>query len=308
MTQWTRSFAIVLAAACLAAPACGQAPASAQTSDAGDVAARLGDRTVTVGDLDKKWLEIDEASYMRSIQERFDIRNRVLDLMIGDYLIEQQAKARGMTSDQLLAEETTKRVHEVTDAELEMAYSQMRGQLNGASLDQVRPAIRSYLDRQQKAQARDALVEELRDKATGIDVRLDPPRYTITTPPDEPVRGPANAPIEIVEFSDFQCPFCGRAVPTIDKLLATYGDRIKLVYRDFPLTSLHPHAYDAAEAGECARQQGKFWEYHDRLFANQRALASADLVRHAADLDLDVPAFSACLKDGRAKPRVEADV
>jgi protein-disulfide isomerase len=229
-------------------------------------------------------------------------------VMIGEYLIDQEAKRRGVTSEQLLAQELPGRTPPVSDTDLETAYAQMKSQMNGATLDQVRPALKSYLERQRRSEAHDQLVEELKAKATGIDVLLDPPRYTVATTADDPVRGPADAPVEIIEFSDFQCPFCGRVKPTLDRLRKQYEGRIKIVFRNFPLTSIHPQAYSAAEAAECARRQGKFWEYHDALFANQRALTPDDLKKHAADLGLDTAAFAACLDGGQAKARVDADL
>jgi len=313
MMSWTRAFSVVaFVACCLAGPACAQPPATARAESgqppAGQVAVRLGTHTITVDDIDRKWLELDAGSYMRSTQERFDIRSRVIEVMVGDYLVEEEAKRRGLTSQELLAEELGKRTQAVSDGDLETAYEQMKGQMNGATLDQVRPALKSYLERQRRSEARDRLVEELRAKATDIEVLLDPPRYTVNTTADDPVRGPANAPVEIIEFSDFQCPFCGRVKPTLDRLRKQYAGRIKIVFRNFPLTSIHPQAYQAAEAAECARLQGKFWEYHDVLFANQRALMPDDLKKHAADLGLDAGAFAACLDSGRAKARIDADL
>ncbi len=311
MTQWLRSLILAVVLAALAAgPACArtQSAAAPPPASPSDVAARLGDRTITVADVDKKWHELDAASYMRSTQEQYDLRSRVLDLMIGDYLIEQEAKKRGVTADELLAAELPKRVAEVTEADLQAAYMQMRSQMSGASLDAVRPALKAFLERQRKTDAREALVAELRAKASDVDVSLDPPRYVVPASAEQPVRGPADAPVEIVEFSDFQCPFCGRARPTIDQIRKTFGDKVKIVFRDFPLTSIHPQAYQAAEAGECARQQGKFWEFHDALFANQRALSEDDLKRHAAELGLDTAKFAACLDGGQAKAHVDADV
>ncbi len=311
MTQWLRTLSLGVVMAGLAVgPACARAqsaPTPAPQS-ASDVAARLGDRTITVADLDAKWRELDAASYMRATQEEYDLRSRVLDVMIGEYLVEREAKKRGMTSDQLLAAELPKRVAEVTEADLQAAYMQMRGQMNGASLDQVRPALKAYLERQRQSGAHAAFVAELRAKASGIDVTLDPPRYTVPPSAEQPVRGPADAPVEIVEFSDFQCPFCGRAEPTLKEVRKNFGDKVRIVFRDFPLSSIHPRAYQAAEAGECARQQGKFWEYHDALFANQRALSEDDLKRHAAEIGLDAAKFGACLDGGQAKPHVDADV
>ena len=121
-------------------------------------------------------------------------------------------------------------------------------------------------------------LESLKAK-TPVRINLDPPRQRIANS-DSPARGPANAPIEMIEFSDFQCPFCLRADPTVRQVMATYGDRIRLVYRHYPLPN-HPNARPAAEASACAGEQGKFWAYHDRLFTNQSKLENTDLKEHA---------------------------
>ncbi len=113
-----------------------------------------------------------------------------------------------------------------------------------------------------------------------------------------PVRGSPNAPVTIVEFSDFECPFCQRAEPTVRQIMNDYNGKVKLVYMQFPL-SFHPNAQKAAEASECAGDQGKFWEYNDRLF-DTKQLDVASLKQHAAGLGLDTAKFNACL-DGGAK-------
>jgi protein-disulfide isomerase len=124
---------------------------------------------------------------------------------------------------------------------------------------------------------------------------------------DDAVRGPANAPVEIIEFSDYQCPYCERAYPTVQQILRTYGDKVKFIYRDFPLSSLHPYAQKAAEAAECAGEQGKYWEMHDKLFENQGALDVPSLKQYAADLGLDTAAFNSCLDNGDMASEVQND-
>jgi protein-disulfide isomerase len=124
----------------------------------------------------------------------------------------------------------------------------------------------------------------------------EPPRVEVATD-DAPTRGPRDAPVTIVEFSDFECPFCGRAAATVQQLLAHYGSKLRYVAFDFPLP-IHPLAEKAAEAAACARAQGKYWEMHDRLFADQSKLSVADLKRTAASLGLDAQRFDACLDSG----------
>jgi len=297
-----------LAGLLLATPACAQSPATVKTAAASDPAATIGGRTITIEEIDRKWQELDAASYMKTTQEMFDIRRRVIDVMVGDHVLGDAAKARGLTTEALLAEELPKRVGEITEADLQTTYDQMRSQMGGRTLDEVRVALAQFLMQQRQTEARQALVTELRAKATGIEVLLEPPRYTIVSADHEPVRGPASAPVEIVEFSDFQCPYCSRVNPTLDRLRQTFGDDIKIVFRDFPLTSIHPQAFKAAEAGQCAREQGKFWEYHDRMFANQQALQPEFLKKYAADAGLAAAAFNTCLDSARHAERVKSQI
>ena len=123
---------------------------------------------------------------------------------------------------------------------------------------------------------------------------------------DDPSMGPIDAPVTIVEFSDFQCPFCARVQPTVKQIVEEYGDQVRIIYRDFPL-GFHQDAQKAAEAAECADDQGMFWEYHDLLFANQGALGVESLKQHATDLGLDRTEFDSCLDSGRYENEVKED-
>ncbi len=125
----------------------------------------------------------------------------------------------------------------------------------------------------------------------------------------DPSFGPPNAKVTIVEFSDFQCPYCKMFKDnTLAQLKQAYGDRVRFVFRDFPLDSIHPYARQAAEAAQCAHEQGKFWEYHDVLFANQQALTIPDLKRYAQQLGLDTRRFNDCVDSHKYQASVEADV
>jgi protein-disulfide isomerase len=123
---------------------------------------------------------------------------------------------------------------------------------------------------------------------------------------DSPVRGPAEAEVTIVEYSDFQCPFCARVVPTLNQLREAYGDRVNLVYKHLPLR-IHPEAPGAAAAAEAAGMQGKFWEMHDKIFAGQRELADAKYVEWARELGLDLERFDADRRSEAVRARIAKD-
>jgi protein-disulfide isomerase len=134
-------------------------------------------------------------------------------------------------------------------------------------------------------------------------VLLDPPRQNVDVEATDPVKGPMSAPITIVEYSDYQCPFCARVNPTLDRIIQTYGDKVRIVFKDFPLPN-HAEAPKASEAAHCAGEQGKYWELHDRLFANQQALHIPQIKQYAAALELDMNAFNQCLDSGKHASRV----
>ncbi len=128
-----------------------------------------------------------------------------------------------------------------------------------------------------------------------------------TVTKDDHIRGNVNAKVTMIEYSDFQCPFCSKVAPTLKQVLDQYKDQVRLVYRHFPLTSIHPYAQKAAEASECASEQGKFWEYHDILFANQSALTVDNLKKYAADLKLNTGNFNSCLDSGKYTAKVSKE-
>ncbi len=148
-------------------------------------------------------------------------------------------------------------------------------------------------------------------RGIGTSLAFIPPRRYEVSLDDDPVKGSPDAPVTIVEFSEFQCPYCGYYVrevfPKIDEAYIKTG-KVKYVFRDFPLLSIHPNAQKAAEAAGCAGQQGKFWEYHDVLFAHQDALDVPSLKQYAADLGLDTAQFDACLDSGAMADEVAKDL
>ena len=148
----------------------------------------------------------------------------------------------------------------------------------------------------------------IRDLQKQANLKLDLPQPRVEVAAEGPSRGPKDAKVTIVEFSDFECPYCGAAHDTVEKVMNDYAGKVRLVYRQFPL-SFHPHAAKAAEASLCALDQGegKFWEFHDVLFKNQKKLAPDDLKAHASSVGLDGQKFGTCLDSGAKKKAVDAD-
>jgi protein-disulfide isomerase len=203
--------AAAVCAACADAPsAAGQAPAppsatSGQTSSPpGEVVAEVGGRRITLAEVDQKWQEFDAGEKARVAQMLYQNRRNMLDQLIGDVLIETAAKSAGVTSEAYLAQESTKRAAPVTEADIKQFFDQNQDRAQGRTLDQLRPAIKEFLDAQRKLQTRAQIVDDLKKKAGGVRVMLDPPRQTVEVAATDAVRGEATAPITIVEFSDYQ--------------------------------------------------------------------------------------------------------
>jgi protein-disulfide isomerase len=281
-----------------------QTPPSPQSTD---VVARVDGKAITAADVDAKWRELDAAGFVRFSQEQFEARRRALDVMINEALLGRAAKAKGLTLDVFVQQETAKRSRPVTDAEIEQTYRSMQSRFPNSTLDQLREPIRAYLAQQQRDTVVRALVDEERKAGATVEIVLDPPRQKIATESTDPVLGPTSAEVEIVEFSDFQCPFCLSVTPTLRQIRTTFGDKVKLVYRDLPL-SIHANAFQAAEAAQCAHQQGKFWPYHDKLFANQKALDTTHLKQYATEVGVEMNAFNACLDQRKTKTLIEQDM
>jgi protein-disulfide isomerase len=207
--------------------------------------------------------------------------------------------------EQLLEREADGKVARPTDAEIEAVYTAQKARIS-RPLEEVKPQIAEMLLQSRVEQARTAYFKTLRDRSD-IAIHLRAPRIEVSHDPAR-VLGDPNAPITIVEFSDFQCPFCQRAHPVVKQLLAKYPTQIKLAYRDFPLRQIHPQADAAAVASRCAGEQGKFWQFHDRLFETNQQLNGPVFLDHAAQLELDTAKFVNCLSDTRFEALIEQDL
>ena len=236
--------------------------------------------------------------------QRYEALSEGLDEMISEQLLEKEAKARNVTTEQLVATEVIAKVPQPTDAEIQKVYDENKAQLQGQTLEQVKPRIVEFLKQQKGAERQEAFITELKGKYKTT-VALKPPKVDVATA-GRPARGPEAAPVTIIEFSDYECPFCKRAEPTVKKVLDTYGDKVRLVYRNYPL-EFHATARPAAEASACAAAQGKFWEYHDKLFASSD-LTDAKLKSLAGELGLDQAKFDECFDKKQFKADIDKDM
>ena len=258
-----------------------------------ETVAEVAGQPITAAELDER-----AAGGLVSLrQKEYNTRRQTLDRMISERLLGQEARARGVSVEELLRREVEQKVPRPTDAEVAAFYQEVAHRVGGRTLEEVRPDLTAALQQRAADARRRAFERELRDRAK-VRVLLPVPRMDVPVPANAPRLGPAEAPITIVEYLDYQCPYCQRAQATVDALLARYPDKLRFVYRDFPIEG-HPGAMPAAKASRCAGDQGKFWELHRALLARPSDFSPAELRARAAQVGLDVGAFEGCLASNR---------
>jgi protein-disulfide isomerase len=227
-----------------------------------------------------------------------------LDTLITQRILEVEAKKKGLTTDKLLEQEVDAKVAEPTDVELNAIYAVQKEQIN-RPFEEVKTQLQQSLKKAKIQQARQEYSAHLREQSK-IAVLLGPPRVQVGFDPAR-VRGNPKAKVMIVEFSDFQCPYCGQVEATLKNVLAKHEGTVALAFRDMPITQIHPFAQGAAEASRCAGEQGKFWEYHDLLFGEQGSLDPNGLIAKAEKLQLDAKQFDSCISSEKFKAQVQQD-
>jgi protein-disulfide isomerase len=307
---------LVLFAAAIPVATCGGArpgdtPASSSQKEARE------DRTVaTVNGEIIKESELERAvraelkrSGAEYEQQPVEIKKNVLEILIVEKLIEAAAKKEGLTSEQYMLREVKARSKPPSEEMIREIYEKSAEQYGESMPDyeQVREGIRQALVEQLQQEAGLALIASLREKAEVTVSLSPPPPPAVQVPTDGPSRGEPDAPVTIVEFSDYQCPFCGRAQATVERIMETYPGKIRLVFRDYPL-SYHRFATKAAEAAHCAGDQGRYWEMHALLYENSYALREMDLKAYAEELGLDTDRFDSCLDSSEKAPVVQASL
>ena len=244
---------------------------------------------------------------LRSLRDQeYQIKRKALDNLISQKILETEAKKKGLTTDKLLEQEVDAKVPEATEVELKAVYVVQRDQLGGRSFQDAKIQLQQSLKNARIQQGRQEYMTHLRDQAK-VAVMLSPPRVQVAGDPAR-VRGNPKAKVMIVEFSDFQCPYCRQAEATVKSVLAKHEGVVAVSYRDMPLPSLHPMAFGAAEAGRCAGEQGKFWELHDAMFADQAGLDHNGLLEKAKKLNLDEKQFETCLSGEKYKTQIQQDI
>lgn len=271
------------------------------------LAADLPEVVATVQDQSISAEELSASMRGRLLQmdmERYEAMKAQLDTLVAERLMALEAAARGISVKEFERVEVFARMEPVTPEQVRAFYDNNRERLS-RSFEELEGRIMAHLQQQAESRRRAALARELRARYP-VRIALAPPRADVGAD-DDPFMGPPDAPVTLIEFSDFQCPYCRRVQSVLKRLMTAYHGQLKLVFRDFPLRQIHPEAQKAAEAAQCANDQGQFWQYHDRLFATTE-LGVEDLKQYAVELGLDAEHFNTCLDSDKYRQEVQGDI
>jgi protein-disulfide isomerase len=278
-----------------------QTPGKPPASQApGGVVAEVDGAPITFEEMEKRAAK--DLYQLR--QEEYDTRRQAIEAIVFERLLQKEAKRRGLTVAELTRAEVNDKLKPVTPDEVAATYERAKPRLGGRSLEQVRPDIEAALRQQREAQRRSELRSELL-AAAKVQVKLEAPRVPIEIPPNTPVVGPADAPITVIEYSDYQCPYCHKAQESVDQVMAKYAGKVRFVHQEYPL-SFHPRAFAASLAARCADEQGKFWDFHRNLMLSPGSFEDDDLQKRATALGLDAGKLQACVASGKYDPVVKA--
>jgi protein-disulfide isomerase len=262
--------------------------------------AKYGDKTITLKEVD----ETISAQLKQMDKQKLELRQRGAEQMAVQAMVKAEAAKAGQNEEQWLKANIDGKIPPPSEEEIQKVFSENQARMPpGATIETMREQIIGFLQQDAKRDVAMKLFDELKTK-NNYTLLLEEPRIVVEA--KGPSRGPDNAKVTIVEFSDFECPFCSKAEDSVTQVMEQYAGKVRLVFRHFPL-SFHPHAAKAAEAAMCAEEQGKFWEMHKILFANQQKLGVEDLKAHAATAGLDAAKFAACLDGGGKKAAVDID-
>jgi len=269
-------------------------------SSKGDTVAEVNGQPITNQELMAKI----KPRLSRIENQVFDIKEDGINQIIEERLLDAEAKKRGVSVQELLKVEVQDKVSDTSDKEIQEFYDQNKARFGGKSLEEVKPLLAAQLKARKASVFRNNFIDKLMAKAD-IEMYIQRPRVEVAAG-NGPSKGPKDAAVTVIEFTDYQCPFCARARPNLTQALADYKDEVYYVVRNFPL-NFHAQAQKAAEASLCANEQKKYWDYSDKLWANQKALDVPSLKKYAVDLSLDAKKFDECLDSGKFAAEVNQD-
>ena len=243
--------------------------------------------------------------YKMQLQE-YTVRKKALDEVINNKLLKDEAARLGVKEDELLNREADSKIKPPTDDEIEENFVQMMFR-NGGNI--TKEHVREQLMQQFLSEVRGAFFGKLRAKA-GVKILLSPPRMPVDFDPER-IRGKQDAPITMIEFTDFQCPYCLQVYEVVNQVLKKYDGKVRLSFRDLPLREANGGDSDypgTADAARCAGEQGKFWEYHDLLFENQDDAGMKVFDEYAKHLGLDAAKFTSCMETRKYREPIQKDL
>ena len=285
-------------------PSSRVAPSSATTAAPGDSVATVGDRVITLAEVDREWQRLNPGGYASLLQQIYEHRRRIVDQMVATELLAREAAVRGLAPDALVAEEVPRRRIPMPDSAVTSLFQSLGDRARGATLDQMRPALRAWLERNTEPElARMSYVEELMKTSTKAEVTLSPPQIVVDRSPRDPVLGPESAPVEIVVFGDLQSPDYVRLAQAFGRVRETFGDRVRVVFKALPIYGTQ--SIPVAEAAICAHAQGRFWAFHDAAI-KPGLLDAARVTALVAEAGLERERFDLCLRDPAVKIQANA--
>ena len=289
-------------------PAPADVPETTRIPSSAATAAAVGDRAITVEEIDREWRRTDPSGYLALTRQLYANRRRVADQMVADELIAREARARGLTPDALLAQEIPKRIITTPESAVLALYQGLGDRTRGASLEQLKPALRAWLTTISEPEiARLSYLEELMKVSTRATVLLEAPQVTVMRSPQDPVLGPPESPVEIVAFADFDSADYAQMAQSFARVRDTFGDRVHFVFKHLPL--IGPESLAIAQAAACANAQGKFWPYHDAVIKRRGPLDTTQLKQLGRDLGItNRTAFETCIDRDEFEPAMRQAV
>ncbi len=271
------------------------------TSSKGNVVAEINGETITEQDI----AALIKSRISRIENQLYDIKRDAIDQIVEDKLINEEAKKRNISVQDLLKKEVQEKVGEISPKEVEKFYNDNKARVGNKPLEELKGPIEAQLKATKSNTYRSNFLNRLIASAN-VDVYIKRPSVEVPAGNSPSRGGPASAPVTIIEFTDFQCPFCTRARPTVNQIIDLYKNDVHYVMRNFPL-EFHSFAKKAASAALCANDQNKYWDYSTKLWENQTALDVASLKKYAADLKLDSKQFDECVDSDKYLKQVNQD-
>lgn len=279
---------------------CVSSAPKAQVDASGDaVVATIGGQPLTMNEFESKLSGRDKGALLKAKNQMFEAKQDALEEYVFQKLTDEEAKKKNQPIEEYLKNEIEKKVKPVNDKQVEEFYNNVKFQYEKAGKtapplnDAVKTQIKSQLSMKDMVARKEALARELQKKHK-VEFLLQQPTVDINVA-DAPMQGSEKAKVTIVEFSDFQCPYCKEGSETMKAVMKKHKSKVKYYFKNYPL-SFHERARPMANAALCAKDQGKFWEYHDMLFDNQAKNTEADFLEFGKTLKLDLAKFEPCVK------------